>query len=254
MGKKPVPRHRRPLLVVGAPGSRTWTATASPRRRSRRCRSCCPTGWTPAPRSSWPPRQPRDRRDGRRASGPLLRPRDRAAAGPGAGGEGGARPQTRFGLAGVEVGSNVAGAYLGDARFDPFFAACEAEAWRSSSTRCIRCRRATSPATRCCALRRLHGRHRPVRRQPDHGRRARALPALADRLQPRRRRAGAPAAPDGVRLGLDRTASRASCRNRPRPTRGASSTTAWSTTRPTSSTWRRTSRRIRSASAPTIPT
>jgi aminocarboxymuconate-semialdehyde decarboxylase len=32
-----------------------------------------------------------------------------------------------FGLAGVEVGSNVAGAYLGDARFDPFFAACEAE-------------------------------------------------------------------------------------------------------------------------------
>jgi aminocarboxymuconate-semialdehyde decarboxylase len=35
--------------------------------------------------------------------------------------------KTRFGLAGVEVGSNVAGAYLGDARFDPFFAACEAE-------------------------------------------------------------------------------------------------------------------------------
>jgi aminocarboxymuconate-semialdehyde decarboxylase len=33
----------------------------------------------------------------------------------------------RFGLAGVEVGSNVAGAYLGDVRFDPFFAACEAE-------------------------------------------------------------------------------------------------------------------------------
>jgi aminocarboxymuconate-semialdehyde decarboxylase len=33
----------------------------------------------------------------------------------------------RFGLTGVEVGSNVAGAYLGDARFDPFFAACEAE-------------------------------------------------------------------------------------------------------------------------------
>jgi len=32
-----------------------------------------------------------------------------------------------FGLTGVEVGSNVAGAYLGDARFDPFFAACEAE-------------------------------------------------------------------------------------------------------------------------------
>jgi aminocarboxymuconate-semialdehyde decarboxylase len=35
--------------------------------------------------------------------------------------------KTRFGLPGVEVGSNVAGAYLGDARFDPFFAACEAE-------------------------------------------------------------------------------------------------------------------------------
>jgi aminocarboxymuconate-semialdehyde decarboxylase len=35
--------------------------------------------------------------------------------------------KTRFGLVGVEVGSNVAGAYLGDARFDPFFAACEAE-------------------------------------------------------------------------------------------------------------------------------
>jgi aminocarboxymuconate-semialdehyde decarboxylase len=33
----------------------------------------------------------------------------------------------RFGLTGVEVGSNVAGVYLGDARFDPFFAACEAE-------------------------------------------------------------------------------------------------------------------------------
>jgi aminocarboxymuconate-semialdehyde decarboxylase len=33
----------------------------------------------------------------------------------------------RFGLTGVEVGSNVTGAYLGDARFDPFFAACEAE-------------------------------------------------------------------------------------------------------------------------------
>ena len=35
--------------------------------------------------------------------------------------------RARFGLAGVEVGSNVAGAYLGDPRFDPFFAACEAE-------------------------------------------------------------------------------------------------------------------------------
>jgi aminocarboxymuconate-semialdehyde decarboxylase len=35
--------------------------------------------------------------------------------------------KARFGLAGVEVGSNIAGAYLGDARFDPFFAACEAE-------------------------------------------------------------------------------------------------------------------------------
>ena len=35
--------------------------------------------------------------------------------------------RARFGLVGVEVGSNVAGAYLGDARFDPFFAACEAE-------------------------------------------------------------------------------------------------------------------------------
>jgi len=35
--------------------------------------------------------------------------------------------RARFGLVGVEVGSNVAGAYLGDPRFDPFFAACEAE-------------------------------------------------------------------------------------------------------------------------------
>jgi len=35
--------------------------------------------------------------------------------------------KARFGLAGVEVGSNIAGAYLGDARFDPFFAACESE-------------------------------------------------------------------------------------------------------------------------------
>jgi aminocarboxymuconate-semialdehyde decarboxylase len=33
----------------------------------------------------------------------------------------------RFGLVGVEVGSNVAGVYLGDARFDPFFAAAEAD-------------------------------------------------------------------------------------------------------------------------------
>jgi aminocarboxymuconate-semialdehyde decarboxylase len=33
----------------------------------------------------------------------------------------------RFGMVGVEVGSNIAGAYLGDARFDPFFAAAEAE-------------------------------------------------------------------------------------------------------------------------------
>ncbi len=33
--------------------------------------------------------------------------------------------RSRFGLVGVEVGSNVAGAYLGDARFDPFFAAAE---------------------------------------------------------------------------------------------------------------------------------
>jgi aminocarboxymuconate-semialdehyde decarboxylase len=31
----------------------------------------------------------------------------------------------RFGLVGVEVGSNIAGVYLGDARFDPFFAAAE---------------------------------------------------------------------------------------------------------------------------------
>lgn len=35
--------------------------------------------------------------------------------------------KARFGLVGVEVGSNVAGVYLGDPRFDPFFAACEAE-------------------------------------------------------------------------------------------------------------------------------
>jgi aminocarboxymuconate-semialdehyde decarboxylase len=35
--------------------------------------------------------------------------------------------KARFGLVGVEVGSNIAGAYLGDPRFDPFFAACEAE-------------------------------------------------------------------------------------------------------------------------------
>jgi aminocarboxymuconate-semialdehyde decarboxylase len=35
--------------------------------------------------------------------------------------------RSRFGLVGVEVGSNVAGAYLGDPRFDPFFAACETE-------------------------------------------------------------------------------------------------------------------------------
>jgi aminocarboxymuconate-semialdehyde decarboxylase len=33
----------------------------------------------------------------------------------------------RFGMVGVEIGSNIAGAYLGDARFDPFFAAAEAE-------------------------------------------------------------------------------------------------------------------------------
>ena len=32
-----------------------------------------------------------------------------------------------LGLCGVEVGSNIAGAYLGDPRFDPFFAAAEAE-------------------------------------------------------------------------------------------------------------------------------
>ncbi len=32
----------------------------------------------------------------------------------------------RFGMVGVEVGSNIGGAYLGDARFDPFFAAAEA--------------------------------------------------------------------------------------------------------------------------------
>ena len=31
----------------------------------------------------------------------------------------------RFGLVGVEVGSNIAGAYLGDERFDPFFAVCQ---------------------------------------------------------------------------------------------------------------------------------
>ncbi len=33
--------------------------------------------------------------------------------------------RARFGLVGIEVGSNVAGAYLGDARFDPVFAAAE---------------------------------------------------------------------------------------------------------------------------------
>ena len=35
--------------------------------------------------------------------------------------------RSKFGLVGVEVGSNIVGAYLGDARFDPFFAAAEAE-------------------------------------------------------------------------------------------------------------------------------
>jgi aminocarboxymuconate-semialdehyde decarboxylase len=33
--------------------------------------------------------------------------------------------RSRFGLVGVEVGSNIAGAYLGDTRFDPFFAAAQ---------------------------------------------------------------------------------------------------------------------------------
>ena len=33
--------------------------------------------------------------------------------------------RARFGLVGVEVGSNIAGAYLGDERFDPFFAAAQ---------------------------------------------------------------------------------------------------------------------------------
>jgi aminocarboxymuconate-semialdehyde decarboxylase len=35
------------------------------------------------------------------------------------------RVRGQFGLNGVEIGSNVAGAYLGDARFRPFFAAAE---------------------------------------------------------------------------------------------------------------------------------
>jgi aminocarboxymuconate-semialdehyde decarboxylase len=33
--------------------------------------------------------------------------------------------RSRFGLVGVEVGSNINGAYLGDPRFDPFFAAAQ---------------------------------------------------------------------------------------------------------------------------------
>jgi aminocarboxymuconate-semialdehyde decarboxylase len=33
--------------------------------------------------------------------------------------------RSRFGLVGVEIGSNIAGAYLGDPRFDPFFAAAQ---------------------------------------------------------------------------------------------------------------------------------
>ena len=33
--------------------------------------------------------------------------------------------RSKFGLVGVEVGSNIAGAYLGDSRFDPFFAAAQ---------------------------------------------------------------------------------------------------------------------------------
>ena len=33
--------------------------------------------------------------------------------------------RSKFGLVGVEVGSNIAGAYLGDERFDPFFAAAQ---------------------------------------------------------------------------------------------------------------------------------
>jgi len=35
------------------------------------------------------------------------------------------RVKTQFGLSGVEVGSNINGQYLGDRRFDPFFAAAE---------------------------------------------------------------------------------------------------------------------------------
>ena len=35
--------------------------------------------------------------------------------------------RSRFGLSGVEIGSNIAGVMLGDARFDPFWAAAEAE-------------------------------------------------------------------------------------------------------------------------------
>ena len=38
-----------------------------------------------------------------------------------------ARLRREFGLAGVEIGSNIGGAMLGDPRFDPFWAAAEAE-------------------------------------------------------------------------------------------------------------------------------
>ena len=163
--------------------------------------------------------------------------------------------RSRFGLVGVEVGSNVAGAYLGDARFDPFFAACEAEGLAIF----------------------VHSLHplsaRDLARHPmlapfagftvDTGLCAASL--IMD---------GVPERFPGLRIGFSHgggvlapllhrmefgwgSTNGFEGRLPHRPSAygpGVFSTTAWSTTSPISSIWRHRSRLARSASAPTIPT
>ena len=129
-------------------------------------------------------------------------------------------------FSGVEIASHVNGVSIGDARFEPFFAAAGA-GWRGD----LRPRAASGgPGPHRRRVRRaggvFPGGYRARSGLDDHRRHRRAPPEAAHRLQPRRRRAGRAAAAPGACMEGDAQGEGGAQRIARAP-RGASSTTRW---------------------------
>ena len=133
------------------------------------------------------------------------------------------------GFRGVELGSNINGAALGDPRFEPFFAAAEElDAARVRACAASERQGTHRRSARLDGLYRLSAGHRLLHRLADDRRHADAASAPAARLQPRRRRLRLDPAAAGARLdGSSRNSPSASAPPRT-STRGGSITIRWS--------------------------